>query len=130
MFTQPNTCQNCKSENPQGSHFCSQCGQELPKPDPNRMVYNIFTAWAKVKNSPYNCTFGTPFENEEELLKVTGEYGANTNIVAYIGGYSASLAGSGDMILTVQTWRRILTDGTLDKDEGPITILLTNLEKA
>lgn len=123
-------CANCGNWYPTGSRFCNQCGQPVPQPIPARTVFNIFTAWAGMTEGPFNLTYATPFESVEGLAELAklAEYGSNQNIIAYVGGYAAKQESMAKMTIKVQTWRKILLDGSLGKEEGPKTISWTNLE--
>lgn len=123
-------CANCGNEYPQGSRFCNQCGKPVPQPDSGRIVFNIFTAWAGMTEGPFNLTYGIPFDSVEDLAGSANfaEYGSNKNIIAYCGGFAANQETPTRMTIQVQTWRKILPDGSLGKEEGPKLIKWTNLE--
>ncbi len=125
MITQqPGTCPNCGHAPPTGSKYCNQCGVPLVQTDPNRIVWNIFTAWKGREYSVWKAVYAWPFESKHELINIIGDH--TEHITVYCGSYVASQ--DGQMTIKVLSWQQITPEGTLGENEGAKTIQLTNLE--
>ncbi len=123
---QDDVCTQCGNTLRANAKFCDRCGTPQSQPNPNRIVWNIFSAWKAREHSVWNVVYAQPFESAVDLLKVIGNHVSTERLTVYCGSYVASQ--DGQMTIEVLSWHPIHFNGSLGDDEGHKTISLTNLE--